>query len=662
MTAYLAQAFNTQFFDGSAVAAGYSLYTYDSGTTTPKTVYKNQAGTTAHTNPIVLDPDGMPPGGTIWITSGEVTFVLKDTLGATVWTRDDIAGQPASDSVVALSDATQGDALIAVKGSFTGSKTRTQHDKNADVVSLTDATSDDLQTAIDALYASGKPGGIFVPNGEYTDDSTATIEGEFPWGVSIRAEAATRTTSHAGPSIEIGDATLHPDEFRQNARVSGLNLTGPGSSGSVGVQLTAIADVFLSDGVYKNFDKALNMTGALIIDTRNLTLRDSGYGLYATQAHGFSPNSIQQFGNRIIKNGLAVYTSDNSQGVCANFGVEIEGNNQSGNDTDGKKIVHHNNAGYISYFGSHFENNPGQYNLYYDGDDVGKCLLVAGCQLISGSAEQLHIEQGTLTALASRITTGGKLGTVFGTNTAGTMIDIEGDISGTLDNVMCIRYGRIGYGAQPISTSPLVSATPATIAKASNIVEEYSNDTIKKNYKNAAGTRIGYWRMGAASDAIYYNDINYGHSFYANGAIKFHVSRGGAASVEPGVDNTISCGSGSLRFSVVYSATGTINTSDATLKQDQQAIEATEALVAADIKALIKRFRFKDAVQSKGDAARLHFGVMAQDVEEAFIARGLDPNKYAMFCSDEWTDENGVTHERKGIRYEELLCFVMAVV
>lgn len=119
MTAYIAQAFNTQFFDGATVAAGYSLYTYDSGTVTPKTVYKNQAGTVAHTNPIVLDADGMPPGGTIWITSGEVTFVLKDLLGATVWTRDDIAGSSSTvdDAQIRAdladdSSATEGSALI----------------------------------------------------------------------------------------------------------------------------------------------------------------------------------------------------------------------------------------------------------------------------------------------------------------------------------------------------------------------------------------------------------------------------------------------------------------------------------------------------------------------------------------------------------------------
>ena len=36
MTAYLSPVFDTRSFDGSTVAAGYKLYTYDSGTTTPE--------------------------------------------------------------------------------------------------------------------------------------------------------------------------------------------------------------------------------------------------------------------------------------------------------------------------------------------------------------------------------------------------------------------------------------------------------------------------------------------------------------------------------------------------------------------------------------------------------------------------------------------------
>ena len=45
-----------QFFDNNgAPLAGGLIYTYAAGTTTPQTTYTTIAGTTAHTNPIVLD-------------------------------------------------------------------------------------------------------------------------------------------------------------------------------------------------------------------------------------------------------------------------------------------------------------------------------------------------------------------------------------------------------------------------------------------------------------------------------------------------------------------------------------------------------------------------------------------------------------------------------
>lgn len=131
---------------------------------------------------------------------------------------------------------------------------------------------------------------------------------------------------------------------------------------------------------------------------------------------------------------------------------------------------------------------------------------------------------------------------------------------------------------------------------------------------------------------------------------------------KPGADNTYSLGTSANRWSVVYAATGTINTSDVRSKQDVRDINELERQVAVAIKGLIKAFRFKDAVEQKGDDARIHFGVMAQQVAEAFQIVGLDPNRYAMFCYDEWEDDEvaGIkAGNRYGIRYDELLAFVI---
>lgn len=142
-------------------------------------------------------------------------------------------------------------------------------------------------------------------------------------------------------------------------------------------------------------------------------------------------------------------------------------------------------------------------------------------------------------------------------------------------------------------------------------------------------------------------------------------------------DNDRVLGSASNRWSVVYAGTGTINTSDANEKQQIRSLDDAEKIAALKIKGLIKAFKFNDAVALKGDGARIHVGAVAQEVAQAFADAGLDPAKYALFCKDEWHTLNGevvlanadgvypegsTKHERLGLRYEQLLAFVIAAI
>lgn len=129
----------------------------------------------------------------------------------------------------------------------------------------------------------------------------------------------------------------------------------------------------------------------------------------------------------------------------------------------------------------------------------------------------------------------------------------------------------------------------------------------------------------------------------------------GSTAFAPSADNIMTCGSSGFRWTTVYATTGTINTSDANQKTEIVDLTEAELAVAKRIKGLFKTFKFKNAVAAKGDGARIHVGVMAQDVQAAFAAEGLDANRYGVFCSDE---VDGVTV--LGVRYEELLAFVIA--
>ena len=101
-------------------------------------------------------------------------------------------------------------------------------------------------------------------------------------------------------------------------------------------------------------------------------------------------------------------------------------------------------------------------------------------------------------------------------------------------------------------------------------------------------------------------------------------------------DNVIDLGVSSVRFDDIYATNGTIQTSDFNEKQDIASLTATEMLVGARISTLFKTFRWKDSVAEKGDNARTHTGVIAQDVQAAFTAEGLDAGDYALFISSTW--------------------------
>ena len=89
-------------------------------------------------------------------------------------------------------------------------------------------------------------------------------------------------------------------------------------------------------------------------------------------------------------------------------------------------------------------------------------------------------------------------------------------------------------------------------------------------------------------------------------------------------DNAIDLGESSGRFDDIYATNGTIQTSDRNEKQDIAELSDAEQRVAVAAKGLMRKFRWRDAVEAKGDEARTHFGIIAQDLQAAFAAEGLD--------------------------------------
>ena len=100
-----------QFFDSNGVPlAGGLLYVYTAGTTTPATTWTTNAGTSANTNPIVLNAAGRTPFE-IWLNSGVTyKFALYTSTNVLIGTYDNIP---------AIDDPTVFNNLITVTGTNT---------------------------------------------------------------------------------------------------------------------------------------------------------------------------------------------------------------------------------------------------------------------------------------------------------------------------------------------------------------------------------------------------------------------------------------------------------------------------------------------------------------------------------------------------------------
>ncbi len=136
-------------------------------------------------------------------------------------------------------------------------------------------------------------------------------------------------------------------------------------------------------------------------------------------------------------------------------------------------------------------------------------------------------------------------------------------------------------------------------------------------------------------------------------------------------DDSVDLGSTATRFDDVYATNGTIQTSDRNEKQDIAELSDAERRVAVAAKGLLRKFKWQSAVTEKGDNARTHFGIIAQDLQAAFTAEGLNAGDYAMFISTTWWEHEGEIYTqdapegataktRLGVRYPELLAFIIA--
>ena len=220
------------------------------------------------------------------------------------------------------------------------------------------------------------------------------------------------------------------------------------------------------------------------------------------------------------------------------------------------------------------------------------------------------------------------------------------------------------------------------------------------NRNSSDGTLLNFYKdgSGVGSIGVFSGDLTVSSSGSNPLRLQYNgntVAKVESASFDPANDNFQDLGQLSVRWDDIYATNGTIQTSDANEKQQIASLTDAEMTAAKAISTLFKTFKWNDSVAEKGDAARTHAGVIAQEVEQAMTAAGLDAGDYAFFISSTWwetqtdvpaveadpeneveakeaytrTDtydtadeapEGATERTRKGIRYPELLAFVGA--
>ena len=279
--------------------------------------------------------------------------------------------------------------------------------------------------------------------------------------------------------------------------------------------------------------------------------------------------------------------------------------------------------------------NQGRVDLEYGGTLSGSFLALSGQTQIKAS--------------------GGSQVMAFEVNDAERMrIDTSGNL------LVGTTSTTVGAGGSGVTGFRVDSANGIVQAAASGSISAILNRTSSDGSivsLRKDGSEIGI--IGAKNGDMYMGTTD--------AAIRFHDSGDGIrpanASDGSALDDHLDLGAASARFNNLLLVNQPTVGSDISLKQDIEDLSDAEKRVAVKAKGLLKKYKYKNSVRDKGENARIHIGIIAQELQTAFESEGLDAYRYSMFCSDTWTDETtGEEKTQLGVRYSELLAFIIAAI
>ena len=265
-----------QFFNNSGVIlSGGKLYSYAAGTSTPQATYTSASGSTAHTNPIILDSAGRVATGEIWLTAGSsYKFALYTSADVLITTWDNITG-------INGTGITSNASNVTYDPAGTGAVSTTVQAKLRQTVSVKDfgavgnGVADDSAAFNNAIAASNS---VYVPAGTYILTTVQLLANTHLYGDGKASILKQKETSAVDWTRMLYARSASISTYVDNISIENLQFLGNSASGMYeqmfllsleGTSNTTVSNClfkgFQGDGIYIGWEVA----SPVDVDNRN---------------------------------------------------------------------------------------------------------------------------------------------------------------------------------------------------------------------------------------------------------------------------------------------------------------------------------------------------------------------------------------------------------
>lgn len=360
-----------QSFTNTAGAplVGGKVYTYDAGTSNPRTTYQDAAGTTPNANPIILDARG--EATIFW--SGAYKVILKDASDVTIWTVDNVVSADTYSST--LDTALRADLATknnAAKGAgqigfdFTTNYavgTLGWDNKNRGLLVQVSAANTAAQNdaAFAAAWALSKY--LDIPSGTYSVSALPNFASN---GARIRGLGrVVLNFSGIGNGLVV-DAGATPGVVNYDIVIENITISGTafGTNGvyirgithstfrrlrPINFPLAALRCEFMVSNQFDDFCYSGNEAGITVTTAQGVILEKRGVGEQCSDCTWINPIIEGTSGDGIRANEAAMNTfvggTSEGNGYNGGAGAVYLGANSFGNTFVGLDMEHNGKAG-----------------------------------------------------------------------------------------------------------------------------------------------------------------------------------------------------------------------------------------------------------------------------------------------------------------------------